>query len=110
MMLVDRHAMALGLDVPERDVDRRNGAADQRAHEVRVPLQRLRVMLDRRGVAPHEIGLPAAGPRHHRDVLAGGPQARELASELAPRLNSRPTTRRRRLGPWFDHLRVPPPL
>src|SRR5215813_5608520 len=55
--LIDWHAVALGLDVPERDVDRRNGAADQRAHEVRVPLQRLRVMLNRRRVASLEIGL-----------------------------------------------------
>ena len=66
---VDRHAQRLALDVPERDVDRRDGAVDRRALEVAEAVHEVPVALDRPRVLAHEM----AG-----EGLDGGARGREM--------------------------------
>ena len=52
---VDRHAMKLPLDVPQRDVDRGNGTRDRRAGEVIGAQHDVPMVLDRARIFAHQI-------------------------------------------------------
>ena len=55
---VDGLAAVLAGDVPERDVDRAERAADGRAHEMGVPVEVLPVVLDPEGVLADQVAGP----------------------------------------------------